>query len=559
MSNIYKPDIKELHKLIQMVGDDGEGATLLIPDLQREYVWQPKQIILLADSLIRGWPFGTLLLWEVEELGPTHIPARPFWKVYDRTSNTGQAVTHQTNLRRDEKYLMALDGQQRLQSLYLAVGDKEAGIIDFDYAWVRDEWNNRWDSRSAKKQVVCPKACLYIDLESFLDAYNNCEGNIASIDYTQGILKWALNETESGEPFKSKFWRFPLMRKRDYNGQFIRFSEFWKKAADVNSNDDFETFARRQENGKSIVCTWLERNHVAPENVDKYLISISKLLLTLRDVRKSDIAYLKLLGADTVGIADKEAYNNIIVSIFTRMNNGGKALESSEITFAWLKRGWDNARTEGNDARKCFLKCKDELKKSYGVLVSDEDLLTGIGLIYAMLDRNGSIVKSSDLLDGKLINNYAKTFCENWQDITYSIYAVMKVLKERNLFFRKEYHSLYSVSLLWAWRTLARKWENLLRLTTSKADAQLIIDKTLSVCADRWILCSPWSRYLLDNTIPNIETLLKELGSIWKTISNENDPSKAGDRIIKCLYSWPETIQEKAKNHIDTVSAESRQ
>jgi len=31
-----------------------EGATLLIPDLH------------LVDSLIRGWPFGTLLTWKVK-------------------------------------------------------------------------------------------------------------------------------------------------------------------------------------------------------------------------------------------------------------------------------------------------------------------------------------------------------------------------------------------------------------------------------------------------------------------------------------------------------------
>ena len=45
---------------------------------------------MLIDSLFRGWPFGSLLLWEVkpdcfqENEG---IPHRPFWQVVDRTGS----------------------------------------------------------------------------------------------------------------------------------------------------------------------------------------------------------------------------------------------------------------------------------------------------------------------------------------------------------------------------------------------------------------------------------------------------------------------------------------
>jgi uncharacterized protein with ParB-like and HNH nuclease domain len=57
------------------------GATVLIPDLQRPYVWTPNQVTLLIDSLIRGWPFGTLLLWKVNHHEWEGIPFRPFWTV----------------------------------------------------------------------------------------------------------------------------------------------------------------------------------------------------------------------------------------------------------------------------------------------------------------------------------------------------------------------------------------------------------------------------------------------------------------------------------------------
>ena len=36
------------------------NATYVIPDLQRPYVWSPRQVTMLVDSLFRGWPFGSL-------------------------------------------------------------------------------------------------------------------------------------------------------------------------------------------------------------------------------------------------------------------------------------------------------------------------------------------------------------------------------------------------------------------------------------------------------------------------------------------------------------------
>ena len=65
MSTIYADQHRLLKELLATAGKS-EDATLLIPDLQRPYVWLPSQVVLLVDSLIRGWPFGTLLTWKVK-------------------------------------------------------------------------------------------------------------------------------------------------------------------------------------------------------------------------------------------------------------------------------------------------------------------------------------------------------------------------------------------------------------------------------------------------------------------------------------------------------------
>ena len=61
---IYDHDAQPLADLVKAAASE-QGAALLVPDLQRPYVWTPSQVTLLVDSMLRGWPFGTLLLWDV--------------------------------------------------------------------------------------------------------------------------------------------------------------------------------------------------------------------------------------------------------------------------------------------------------------------------------------------------------------------------------------------------------------------------------------------------------------------------------------------------------------
>lgn len=86
---------------------------LVLPDLQRDFVWEPKQIRLLLDSIMRGYPFGSLLFWQTRFL---EVPYRNF--VVDYTS--GQIFVSKTK-EKDKPLRMVLDGQQRLQSLYIAL------------------------------------------------------------------------------------------------------------------------------------------------------------------------------------------------------------------------------------------------------------------------------------------------------------------------------------------------------------------------------------------------------------------------------------------------------
>ena len=46
-----------------------------LPAIQREFVWQPHQISALFDSIMRGYPISSFLLWELDpELKTSGMP-----------------------------------------------------------------------------------------------------------------------------------------------------------------------------------------------------------------------------------------------------------------------------------------------------------------------------------------------------------------------------------------------------------------------------------------------------------------------------------------------------
>lgn len=89
-------------RLSSLLSDVARG-NIKIPVFQREYVWTDEQIMSLLDSIYRGYPVGSLLLWSTKE-----------------------ALTHERNVGgfelpktpEDFPVNYVLDGQQRLTTLY---------------------------------------------------------------------------------------------------------------------------------------------------------------------------------------------------------------------------------------------------------------------------------------------------------------------------------------------------------------------------------------------------------------------------------------------------------
>lgn len=97
---------------------------IVLPAIQRDFVWSEEKLERLMDSIMRGYPIGIVLMWETY----SDIQYRKFASTYRADSKT--VFFDNTT---QQKLRLVLDGQQRLQSLYLALyGQYEGKFLYFD-------------------------------------------------------------------------------------------------------------------------------------------------------------------------------------------------------------------------------------------------------------------------------------------------------------------------------------------------------------------------------------------------------------------------------------------
>jgi Protein of unknown function DUF262 len=91
-----EPTNRKIQALVDML----INRELLLPEMQRKYVWRASQVRDLLDSIYRDYPSGSILIWETDNL--------PIVKTHS-FEKTGQGPIG--------KRLLLLDGQQRITSL----------------------------------------------------------------------------------------------------------------------------------------------------------------------------------------------------------------------------------------------------------------------------------------------------------------------------------------------------------------------------------------------------------------------------------------------------------
>ncbi len=119
---------------------------LVLPAIQREFVWRPGQICRLFDSLMQGFPFGTFLYWKVAPENSDKFNFYGFVRDYHERDNRHCPPLPSIP---NTALTAVLDGQQRLTALN--VGLRGSMAWKLPRLW--------WSSPNA-----FPKRHLYLDL-----------------------------------------------------------------------------------------------------------------------------------------------------------------------------------------------------------------------------------------------------------------------------------------------------------------------------------------------------------------------------------------------------------
>lgn len=118
----------------------------VLPAIQREFIWEPEQIELLFDSLLRGYPISSFLFWEVPR---SQVNDWQFYRFLTHYHEYNARHNAPAQLTGDRDVTAVLDGQQRLTALVIALTGTYA---------------SRTKNKQRSNLAAYPVKKLYIDL-----------------------------------------------------------------------------------------------------------------------------------------------------------------------------------------------------------------------------------------------------------------------------------------------------------------------------------------------------------------------------------------------------------
>jgi len=96
---------------------------LVLPAIQREFVWRPDQIARLFDSLMQGYPIGSFLFWSVDKESVRQYMFYDFVRDYHQKL---RPHCPPVEIPASQPVVAVLDGQQRLTALNVGLRGSHA-------------------------------------------------------------------------------------------------------------------------------------------------------------------------------------------------------------------------------------------------------------------------------------------------------------------------------------------------------------------------------------------------------------------------------------------------
>lgn len=289
-------------KSIQEIVNDIEFEKAYLPAIQRKFVWPRWKIEHLFDSLMRNYPIGSFLFWELKATKAYDYVFYNFLKNYDerRPNNTRKNGNF-----RHQEIIGVLDGQQRLSSLYLGLQGSHCERLKY---------------HKSLQDYAYPETFLYLNLLSLPYQEKKSEnGLIIDIEREKNFEFRFLTQDEA-----KQIERKNEEHQTEYcywfkTGMVLR----WNEDADIDYEFD------------KIIESLTDENQTKAVNLQKRFIKKA-----LRDLHKRTteplINYFKVTKDDL----------DDILQIFIRVNSGGTILSKTDLLFSTIVATWEDGRDE---------------------------------------------------------------------------------------------------------------------------------------------------------------------------------------------------------------------
>lgn len=258
--------------------DSGE---IVLPAIQRDFVWSESKIQKLMDSIMRGYPIGIILMWETFQ----DIQYRKFDGAY-KSGNRPSFLENSS----PSKLRVVLDGQQRLQSLFLALyGQYNNKYLYFDILSGRHS-----DDFEEEKYY------FYFALPDDANDWNkDVEETVSQESENNDELKYFV---KVGDLFKMN------------SGEKQKYRRHISKLLKLEDDDELR----------------LETN----------LSKLDEVLTKDQNILKASI-----IDEDKPSNSSARQTESDVLEIFVRINRQGTPLSRSDLIFSMLKLNWKESAT----------------------------------------------------------------------------------------------------------------------------------------------------------------------------------------------------------------------
>jgi uncharacterized protein DUF262 len=256
-----------------------KDGRIVLPSIQRDFIWPVKRIYRLLDSVLQGYPIGIVLLWETYQ----DLPYRNF------TSDVfpGQLHPIQAN-QQNRKLGIVLDGQQRVQSLFTSLcGTHRAKSLYLDLL---------------SGKVPDPRTRQKYDFR-FMDG----------AEYAQWRTSMYLGLNQ------------PRLTPRD--------PQYFACVADLHAYGAMQKSVLRKQLVKDLSLSGEDQ-----ERLEMNLCRFDEVVF-----RNCNILKVAVIDEDLPSDAPNRKTEADVLEIFLRINHEGAPLSRSELTFSMLKLSWKDS------------------------------------------------------------------------------------------------------------------------------------------------------------------------------------------------------------------------